>query len=109
MHSRGWIQIRACGATCLVCFALAACRSDAPQTGPVMQTNAPGHVSAGGATSGEVVARSEQAKGGGKDSPEGTPGIPQGSGGNTGGTAMGGTSEERGEEAQAGETAEKDT
>lgn len=54
----------------------------------VQQTQFPGQVSAGGGTSGEVIARV-----GGKPAagPAGTPGIPQGAEGNTGGTAPGGT------------------
>jgi hypothetical protein len=54
----------------------------------VQQTKFPGMVSAGGGTSGEVIART-----GGKQAPPpaGTPGIPQGAGGNTGGAAPGGT------------------
>lgn len=55
------------------------------------QTRFPGQVSAGGGTSGEVMARNSSDP---KNpmAPSGTPGIPQGSGGNTGGAAMGGTS-----------------
>lgn len=53
------------------------------------QTKFPGQVSAGGGTSGEVIAR------GMKEpvvvGPSGTPGIPQGSEGNVGGAALGGT------------------
>lgn len=58
----------------------------------VIQTKFPGQVSAGGGTSGEVIAQA----GGNKQTaaPAGTPGIPQGAGGNTGGTRMGGTSGE---------------
>jgi hypothetical protein len=54
----------------------------------VVQTKFPGQVSAGGGTSGEVIAQA-----GGKQTapPAGTPGIPQGAGGNTGGAALGGT------------------
>ncbi|WP_298234937.1 hypothetical protein [uncultured Azohydromonas sp.] len=53
----------------------------------VVQTRFPGQVSAGGGTSGEVIAQS-----GGKQAapPAGTPGIPQGSEGNVGGAALGG-------------------
>ncbi|WP_066331515.1 hypothetical protein [Azohydromonas lata] len=55
----------------------------------VVQTKFPGMVSAGGGTSGEVIARTA----GGQQAapPAGTPGIPQGAEGNTGGTAPGGT------------------
>lgn len=58
-------------------------------TGSV-QTRFPGQVSAGGATSGEIMARTSKVAD--TRDPSGTPGIPQGSGGNTGGAAMGGTS-----------------
>lgn len=54
----------------------------------IRQTQFPGQVSAGGATSGQLMSQAGKIK----DEPEteGTPGIPQGSGGNTGGAAMGG-------------------
>lgn len=55
----------------------------------VKQTGFPGQVSAGGSTSGEVMARAS--KPANTPDPSGTPGIPQGAGGNTGGAAMGGT------------------
>jgi hypothetical protein len=61
----------------------------------VIQTKFPGQVSAGGPTSGQVMARSSK--------PEtnaayagGTPGIAGGSGGTTGGAALGGTVTETG-------------
>jgi hypothetical protein len=54
----------------------------------VRQTKFPGQFSAGGGTSGEVMARNSTATSGRASS--GTPGIPQGAGGNTGGAAMGG-------------------
>lgn len=55
----------------------------------VRQTKFPGQFSAGGGTSGEVMARNSTATSG--RAPAGTPGIPQGAGGNTGGAAMGGS------------------
>ena len=55
----------------------------------VKQTGLPGHLSAGGGSSGEVLSRSQQADI--SIAPAGTPGIPQGSGGNTSGAALGGT------------------
>lgn len=54
----------------------------------VIQTKFPGQVSAGGGTSGEVIAQTSGEKQ--TAPPAGTPGIPQGSGGNTGGAALGG-------------------
>lgn len=56
----------------------------------VRETGFPGQVSAGGGASGEVMARAGRVPD--TRDPSGTPGIPQGSGGNTGGAAMGGTS-----------------
>lgn len=53
------------------------------------QTGLPGHVTAGGGSSGEVLSRSQQANK--STAPAGTPGIPQGSEGNTSGAALGGT------------------
>jgi hypothetical protein len=55
----------------------------------INQTGFPGQITAGGGSSGEVMNRSAHATEGG--SARGTPGIPQGSEGNVGGTAMGGT------------------
>jgi hypothetical protein len=67
---------------------LAAC--DGSDPGPAAgQTKFPGQISAGGGTSGEVMARAGAMSN--TPDPSGTPGIPQGSGGNTGGAAMGGT------------------
>jgi transcription elongation factor len=56
----------------------------------VNQTGFPGQVTAGGGTSGEVMSRSARVATEGGNA-RGTPGIPQGSEGNVGGTAMGGT------------------
>lgn len=58
----------------------------------VVQTKFPGQVSAGGGTSGDVIA---QAGGKVTAAPAGTPGIPKGAEGNVGGAAMGGVSGER--------------
>ncbi|WP_151636133.1 hypothetical protein [Noviherbaspirillum aerium] len=69
--------------------ALAGCGRDGPATADngITQTKFPGQLSAGGGTSGEIMA---QAAGGTTaKTPSGTPGIPQGAGGNTGGAAMG--------------------
>lgn len=56
----------------------------------VNQTGFPGQITAGGGTSGEVMNRSARVTTEGGNA-RGTPGIPQGSEGNVGGTAMGGT------------------
>lgn len=70
---------------------LAACgeRGTSASEAGVKQTKFPGSVSAGGGTSGEVIARAGTAKEG--QYMRGTPGIPMGAGGNTGGAATGGT------------------
>lgn len=59
------------------------------ESSKVVQTRFPGQVTAGGESSGVVMAQAKPAGGAKED--EGTPGIPQGSGGNTGGAALGGT------------------
>jgi len=67
--------------------------ADRPETSPdtgVRQTRFPGQITAGGGTSGEVMERSSKKVASGGD-PSGTPGIPEGSEGNTGGAALGGT------------------
>ena len=87
------------------CLGMAGC--DRGHTNPkdgVIQTKFPGQVTAGGLTSGQVMARSSK--------PEtnaayagGTPGIAGGSGGTTGGAAMGGTVAETGQGPSQGVTA----
>ncbi|WP_194711111.1 hypothetical protein [Noviherbaspirillum soli] len=54
------------------------------------QTNFPGQLAAGSKSSGEIMERSREATK--SQMPSGTPGIPEGAGGNTSGPAMGGTS-----------------
>jgi len=56
----------------------------------VRQTNFPGQLAAGSKSSGEIMERSREASK--SQMPSGTPGIPEGAGGNTSGPAMGGTS-----------------
>ncbi|QOL48265.1 hypothetical protein [Massilia litorea] len=87
------------------CMTLAGCdRGHANPKDGVIQTKFPGQVTAGGGTSGQVMARSSK--------PEtnaayagGTPGIAGGSGGTTGGAAMGGTVTETGQGPSSGVTA----
>jgi hypothetical protein len=74
----------------LAVLLLAACDRGGAKVDGVLQTKAPGHIAAGGKTSGEVIAASPEDEKAGTSGPAGTPGIPQGSGGNTGGTALGG-------------------
>lgn len=74
-------------------LALSGCHPgpDMPQA---MRTRAPGHIAAGGGTSGQVLAAA--ASSGAAEAatttpaPSGTPGIPKGAEGNTGGTSPGG-------------------
>ena len=79
------------------CIGLAGCdRGHANPKDGVIQTKFPGQVTAGGLTSGQVMARSAKPEtnavfGGG------SPFIAGGSGGNTGGTAMGGSVTETGQ------------
>ena len=73
----------------LLALLLAACGEQRREDG-VLQTKSPGNVSAGGRTSGEVMAANTPG-GAVQPGPAGTPGIPRGAEGNTGGTAMGGT------------------
>jgi colicin import membrane protein len=68
---------------------LAAC-GDARRHDGVEQTKAPGHLAAGGLSSGDVMAASA-GRSKVEPGPAGTPGIPQGAGGNTSGAALGGT------------------
>jgi hypothetical protein len=87
------------------CALLAGCdRGHANPKDGVIQTKFPGQVTAGGGTSGQVMARSSK--------PEtnaayagGTPGIAGGSGGTTGGAALGGTVAETGQGPSSGVTA----
>jgi hypothetical protein len=74
-----------------------------PGPGGVIPTKFPGQVSAGGGTSGQVLARSSQPK---TDSTYagGTPGIAGGSGGTTSGAATGGTVQESGHGPSQGTT-----
>lgn len=83
--------------------AVVACeRAPATAQAGVRQTTFPGQVTAGGGTSGEVMARpsAASAAGGNQEglrgqaadgSVAGTPSIPEGAGGTTSGAAMGGT------------------
>ena len=57
--------------------------------GAVAQTKFPGQLAAGGLGSGEIMQRAGQAST--SSMPSGTPGIPEGAGGNTSGPGMGGT------------------
>lgn len=57
----------------------------------VTQTKFPGMVTSGGDTSGQVLARAKSSEVSSSANASGTPGIPEGSGGNTSGAALGGT------------------
>lgn len=80
----------------LAAMLLAGCERDRAAANGVVQTKFPGQVSAGGATSGEIVARTSRPVTDGTYA-GGTPGIAGGSGGNTSGAATGGTVQESGQ------------
>lgn len=73
-----------------------ACTRDEPADAGIRKTGFPGMVTAGGGTSGEVIARSGKPVTDGSYA-GGTPGIAGGAGGTTGGTATGGTVQESGQ------------
>lgn len=97
------------GAAALVAMLLAACeRGQTPAANGVIQTKYPGQVSAGGMTSGQIMARTA------RDTTDaiyagGTPGIAGGSGGNTSGAAIGGATRETGQGPSSGVTAPSGT
>lgn len=92
------------GAVALLAGLLSGCdRGQAPASDGVIQTKYPGQVSAGGMTSGQIMARTAR--------PEtdatyagGTPGIAGGSGGNTSGAETGGETRETGQGPSSGVT-----
>jgi hypothetical protein len=69
-------------------------QENAPDSG-MRKTGFPGMVTAGGGTSGEVMARAQKPATDGSYA-GGTPGIAGGAGGNTGGAGTGGTVQESG-------------
>jgi hypothetical protein len=79
------------------------CERKAPASAGINQTNFPGQVTAGGGTSGEVMARTNRPT---TDATYagGTPHIAGGAGGTTGGAAMGGTVQETGQGPSTGTT-----
>ncbi|MDB5920117.1 MAG: hypothetical protein JWR40_4351 [Massilia sp.] len=82
-------------AVAAVC-ASACSRADKPADAGIRKTAFPGMVTAGGGTSGEVLARSAKPVTDGSYA-GGTPGIAGGAGGTSGGTATGGTVQESGQ------------
>ena len=81
----------------MCCALLTACqRAEAPAAHGVIQTGYPGQMTAGGGSSGEVMARTARPA---TDATYagGTPGIAGGAGGNTGGAETGGTVQESGQ------------
>lgn len=91
-----------CAVTLLL--AMAGCHHDQTDAASgVRQTKFPGEVTAGGGTSGEVLAHNAKPVVEGTYS-GGTPGIAGGSGGNTGGAATGGTVQESGQGPSQGTT-----
>lgn len=92
------------GAVALLACTLAGCdRGQAPAANGVIQTKYPGQVSAGGMTSGQIMARTARAE---TDATYagGTPGTAGGSGGNTSGAETGGETEETGQGPSSGVT-----
>ena len=88
----------------MTCAILAGCdRGHTDARDGVMQTKFPGQVTAGGLTSGQVMARTAKPQ---TDATYagGTPGIAGGSGGTTGGAALGGTVAETGQGPSQGVT-----
>jgi hypothetical protein len=64
-------------------------RQHGSSPGGIAQTKFPGQLAAGGSGSGEIMQRTKQSST--SSMPSGTPGIPEGAGGNTSGAGMGGT------------------
>lgn len=92
------------GAACAVLLASSGCNRDrADAATGVIQTKFPGQVTAGGGTSGQVIARSSKPV---TDATYagGTPGIAGGAGGTSGGTATPGTFQESGQGPSKGTT-----
>lgn len=92
------------GAACAALLATAGCdRGYRDSTAGVRQTKFPGQVTAGGSTSGQVLARNAKPT---TDATYagGTPGIAGGSGGTTGGAATAGTVRETGQGPSQGTT-----
>lgn len=88
MHKHGMLRASLALAGLVL---LGACGDHAATTqGGVRQTGFPGQLAAGSKSSGEIMDRAKQAQK--SQMPSGTPGIPEGAGGNTSGPAMGGTS-----------------
>jgi hypothetical protein len=81
--------------SCAAVLMLAGCDKANPVSSSLRQTKFPGQVSAGGGTSGEVLARNAKPQVDGSYT-GGTPFHAGGAGGNTGGTATGGTVQESG-------------
>jgi len=71
----------------LAMLALAGCKGDLASNDRMLQTQFPGMVTAGGHTSGEVMAANSPG-GAVNPGPAGTPGIPGGAEGNTGGAGL---------------------
>jgi hypothetical protein len=90
-HTLPPIVMLAVSAVC----ASACSRTDQPADAGIRKTAFPGMVTAGGGTSGEVIARSAKPVTDGSYA-GGTPGIAGGAGGNAGGAATGGAAQESG-------------
>ena len=97
------ILSNACLVAALALLTVGCSRNTAPASDGVIQTKFPGQVTAGGGTSGEIIARSSRPV---TDATYagGTPGIAGGAGGNTSGAETGGTTRETGQGPNAGVT-----
>ena len=92
-----------CGLAAGVALLAAGCNRHENAADGVIQTKFPGQVTAGGGSSGQVLARSPKPETNAAYS-GGTPGIAGGSGGTTGGAALGGTVVESGHGPNQGAT-----
>ena len=92
-----------CALAAIVLLAAGCSRNTAPASDGVIQTKFPGQVTAGGGTSGEIIARTARPV---TDATYagGTPGIAGGAGGNTSGAAIGGATRETGQGPTSGVT-----
>ncbi|WEF35325.1 hypothetical protein [Pseudoduganella chitinolytica] len=95
MPARAMVRCAA-PAALLLAMLLTGCEGDRAPGNGIVQTKFPGQVSAGGATSGEIIARTSRPVTDGTYA-GGTPGIAGGSGGTTSGAATAGTVQESGQ------------
>ncbi len=97
------IHLTSCALAAMLVLSAGCSKQTAPASNGVIQTKFPGQVTAGGDTSGEIIARTAKPV---TDATYagGTPGIAGGSGGNTSGAEVGGTTRETGQGPTSGVT-----